>query len=162
MQKSYARQIAEKYMEMNPQEAPPPGDEKRWVDLEQTFQNWLNRLCKTPEKAIATTNWAGKVTQAYLAVRGLKARNKGMILNLVKSDLNLLPTHGLLIQEGLVREEVVGRFVVRGTNWFALVCIDTVRTLEEFSNSTVDPDRLKEVPSAYERALTWAKANAGG
>lgn len=65
--KSDARRLAEAYYALNPGELP---DNPDWADLERVFGNWLERLHKEPAKALATINWAGKVTAAYFSMLG--------------------------------------------------------------------------------------------
>ncbi len=47
-------------------------DLKNLPEIEQTMQNWLDRYYSEPDKAIATQNWAGKVTQALFHALGIE------------------------------------------------------------------------------------------
>jgi NADH pyrophosphatase NudC (nudix superfamily) len=42
------------------------------ADGERIMGNWLERLKTEPDKAVALSNWAGKVTTALFCVLGLK------------------------------------------------------------------------------------------
>lgn len=45
---------------------------KNLPQIVDTMSNWLDRFREEPEKAVATTNWAGKVTQALFHALGLE------------------------------------------------------------------------------------------
>jgi hypothetical protein len=77
-----ARKLLDTYYDLNPDEASAqerhlranPGIDptKFWDDVEETFSNWLDLLREKPERALATTNWHGKVTKAYFTMKGVK------------------------------------------------------------------------------------------
>lgn len=55
-------------------------------EVQGTMQNWLDRFHQEPEKAIATTNWAGKVTQALFYALGLDTpKTKKAMLELLSN-----------------------------------------------------------------------------
>lgn len=84
--KSLALRIAEKYYEQNPAEQSP---NPNWLDLERIFGNWLERLQTNPDHALATTNWAGKVTKAFFAAFDRKTpKRKPEMVALAKELLN--------------------------------------------------------------------------
>lgn len=60
-------QLAASYAALFPEEELP-----LTPDTFQTFGNWLARYQDTPERALATTNWAGKVTRALFAALKIK------------------------------------------------------------------------------------------
>ncbi len=62
-----AWQLVEAYVELYPGELIGRDD-----DITRIFNNWLYRYNKTPEKAIATTNWNGKVTKALFHALKIK------------------------------------------------------------------------------------------
>lgn len=62
-----AGRLALAYKELFPNEF----DLENLPEVEHAFTNWLERFNKTPEKAIATKNWAGKVTQALFHALGV-------------------------------------------------------------------------------------------
>jgi len=74
-----ARKLALCYFELYPKEAtfnsltdnPKLNLEEVWESIDCTYQNWLNRLYDNPAKALATTNWCGKVTKAYFKMIGV-------------------------------------------------------------------------------------------
>jgi hypothetical protein len=74
-----ARKLALCYYELYPNEDPakhlannPNMDvDQFWESIDCTYQNWLNRLYSEPAKALATTNWEGKVTKAYFKMIGV-------------------------------------------------------------------------------------------
>ncbi len=55
------------YLISNPKMNP----EKLWDSIACTFNNWLERLREDPHKAIAMSNWQGKVTKAYFEMKGV-------------------------------------------------------------------------------------------
>jgi hypothetical protein len=71
-----AKPLAKKYVAMNPEEF--KGRPIDWTDLERIFNNWIERLRKKPENALAVGagNWCGKVTRAYFAMFGAKCPKK--------------------------------------------------------------------------------------
>lgn len=60
-----AQQLARAYAIMNPQEGSTAA-------IEETMGNWLARYERKPSAAIATTNWAGKVTAALFKALGIQ------------------------------------------------------------------------------------------
>lgn len=59
--------LARSYAALYPTEALP-----LTADTFSIFANWLTRYQATPDKALATVNWAGKVTKALFVALGIK------------------------------------------------------------------------------------------
>jgi hypothetical protein len=87
-----ARRLAEVYFTLYPKESPeltlkdnPSMDRVAvWDCATATFQSWLDRLAEKPEKALAMSNWAGKVTKAYFKMLGRDVPpNKKLIVRFV-------------------------------------------------------------------------------
>lgn len=59
---------------------------KNLPQIVDTMSNWLDRFREEPEKAVATTNWAGKVTQALFHALGLdQPKTKKAMLEIMKN-----------------------------------------------------------------------------
>ena len=69
--KSTALRLAEEYYKLNPSEVRTDRP-MNWADMERIFGSWFARLKVTPDKALATTNWAGKVTKAFFSLHNVK------------------------------------------------------------------------------------------
>lgn len=77
-----AGRLALAYSELFPGEFEP----KNLSQVEDTMGNWLERVQQEPEKAIATTNWAGKVTRAlFRALKLDQPKTKKAMLEMLKS-----------------------------------------------------------------------------
>lgn len=76
--------LAKSYAALNPDERLP-----LCQDTFTTFGNWLERYQREPDKALATTNWCGKVTRALFHSLGMKCpRTKGaMIAALTETEV---------------------------------------------------------------------------
>jgi hypothetical protein len=93
VQESEARRLAETYFSLYPKESPeltlkdnPLMDRVGvWECVTATFQSWLDRLAEKPEKALAMSNWDGKVTKAYFKMLGKPVpSNKKLIVRFVQ------------------------------------------------------------------------------
>lgn len=67
-----SRVLALSYYELYPEEGPAYRSHMRIRDFEYHFENWLERLRRNASAAIATTNWAGKMTKAFFRMKGIK------------------------------------------------------------------------------------------
>lgn len=77
-----AGRLALAYGELNPGEF----ELKNLPEIEEAMGNWLEKLSQQPEKAIATTNWAGKVTQALFYALGIDSpKTKKSMLELLEN-----------------------------------------------------------------------------
>jgi hypothetical protein len=90
--------LAKVYFELHSKESPVltlqnnPGMDSAavWESVASTFQNWLDNLRENPQKALAKANWAGKVTKAYMKLKGLpdpKYMTKVRIVQYVEQEL---------------------------------------------------------------------------
>jgi hypothetical protein len=98
VQESEAKQLTEAYYSLYPKESPEitltnnPGMDREsvWDSATQTYQNWLDRLHENPQKALATTNWCGKVTKAYFKMIGVPLpKRKDQMMEVVKNRLGI-------------------------------------------------------------------------
>lgn len=98
VEQSEARRLTEAYYSLYPKESPDitlennPGmnRESVWDSATQTYQNWLNTLHQNPQKALATTNWCGKVTKAYFKMIGVPLpKKKTQMMEAVKNRLGI-------------------------------------------------------------------------
>jgi len=98
--------------------------------IEDTIGNWLDRFRQEPEKAIATTNWAGKVTQALFYALGLEQpKTKKAMLEMLKN-----PPKAVRIVE---------------------YQLDYIHRVQVAVASVSDQDAIAQAETAFDNATIW-------
>lgn len=105
-------------------------DLKNLPEIEQTMQNWLDRYYSEPDKAIATQNWTGKVTQALFHALGIKQpKTKADMLDILKN-----PPRAVRIVE---------------------YELDYVHRVQVGVSSVSDEDAIAQAGEAFDTATIW-------
>jgi len=121
-----AGRLALAYKELFPGEF----DLKNLPEIEETMGNWLERYYREPEKAIATQNWTGKVTQALFHALGIgQPKTKKAMLELLKNS----PKAVRIVEYQL----------------------DYVHRVQVGVPSVSDEDAIAQAEEAYDKATLW-------